>query len=110
MLDTLFRNIRNVEKDLVEHLLTLSSTGDRFQIPDKVYQLNDGGMGSIRFVDKTQAYFNDLIQVQYFDTDNIPVLITLTEANNNLYELDIWKVNYKKLKTYPTIDKIKIVT
>jgi len=83
-------------------------------LPDRVEQLDDGGMGTIRFLfdnsSTDRKFQKDLIQVAYKDEDNITVLITLTLDNfNNLFELDFWKTDFSSLKVYPTPDKVELM-
>ncbi|RRD39662.1 hypothetical protein EII29_06380 [Leptotrichia sp. OH3620_COT-345] len=74
--------------------------------PDNVITLDDGGMGSFLF------YYDEKIQnnleivpiseYQFKDKDDIPVLVTLySYSNGQLYEVDIWKVDFTPLLTYP---------
>ena len=94
------RKITDQEKTLIVFLL--SKSGKTYNVPEFVTELNDGGMGSIRLTD-SGSHLRDLIQLKYVDSDNVPVFITLTESDfNELYELDIWKVNFEPLKRFPS--------
>jgi hypothetical protein len=79
-------------------------------VPTAVTDLEDGGMGSILLNLNPEArYGADLIQVMYKDSDKVEVLITLTtDKNNQLFELEFWKVNFDKLIEYPTSEKLQI--
>lgn len=105
------RDIRKNEKELVNFLLDKVSIFElKIQGTVLVENLNDGLMGSIQFVNKSsydRKYAKRLIEVKYVDSDNIPVYISLTVDNKNeLYELDIWKVDFNPLIEYPTTDKL----
>ena len=67
----------------------------------QVENMNDGGMGSIRFEsDKTNRRFGDEIaQVELKDEDDMPVIIGLIiDQYDHLYELDVWKVDFSPTK------------
>ena len=104
------RDLRKQEKDLINKLLILS--GSALPIPQTAIELDDGGMGTIRFhVDKRidGRYGRDVIQVLYIDSDNVTVVITLTEDNNgDLFELEFWKTDFTPLKKYPAPEDIVI--
>jgi len=105
------RDIRKYEKEIVNFLLDKVSLFElKIQKTAIVEDLNDGLMGSIRFADKgsdDRKYGKRLIEVEYIDSDNIPVYISLIIDNKDkLYELDIWKGNFNPLIEYPTPDKL----
>ncbi|RZJ98888.1 MAG: hypothetical protein EOO46_23600 [Flavobacterium sp.] len=102
------REIRQKEKDLIAYLLEqLPANSNQYRIPLQVTELQDGGMGSIRLTDKGRHH-KDLIQLQYVDVDGQMVIITLTESHaGELFELDIWNVNFSALKQYPTVEELK---
>ena len=112
MSSTKSRNIKEEEKVLVASILELANSADRIsKIPEVVYDLGDGGMGSIKFSsDAERIYSEDIIQVNYIDSDSTPVIIALTVDNRNeLFELDFWKVNFKKLLRYPEPNEINVI-
>jgi hypothetical protein len=103
------RVIRPEEKVLLEYLISrLPNREFEYSVPGKVVDLDDGGMGSVRFGSaKQRKYGKDLIQVKYIDTDNTPVIITvIADQAGQLFELEFWKVDFGSLKRYPTPDKI----
>lgn len=107
----MIRNIRNNEKEIINFLLDKVSLSElKIQETVLVEDLNDGLMGSIQFVNKSsnnRKYDKRLIEVEYVDSDNIPVYISLTVDNNKeLYELDIWKTDFNPLIEYPIPDKL----
>lgn len=102
------RPIRQNEKDLIVFLLKqLNLNPDDYPVDEFVDEYENGKMGSISLGGDVEAYQGDLIQVEYVDTDETPVVITLTQDDkNHLLDLDFWKVDFTKLLTYPTPDKI----
>jgi hypothetical protein len=103
------RAIRPEEKELIVHLLGLVAEGN-YQIPDEVTPLKDGHMGTLEF-NKGKGRFNDVVQVQYVDSDGVVVLITLTALpEGTLHELDIWKTDYSALRKFPKPEQVRIVS
>jgi hypothetical protein len=102
------RLIKKHERLLLQHLLELADGHKDFELPQIVFDLDNGGMQSIRLCADPQAcYLHDVVQAKYLDDDNVLVVITLTVSNTNeLYELEFWKVYADKLITYPTPEKI----
>jgi hypothetical protein len=104
------RLIRENEKTLVAFLLKkLELKLEEYPIGENVIEYEDGKMGSITFGNgDSAAYAGDLIQAHYTDTDNIPVVITLTIDNENkLLDLDFWKDDFSKLLRYPETGDLK---
>ena len=112
MTTAILRNIKEEEKVLITSILELAGSMDRISsIPEVVYDLDDGGMGTIKFTnDHKRVYGADILQVNYIDSDTTPVIIGLTIDNRGeLFELDFWKVNFEKLLKYPKPDEIEII-
>lgn len=104
------RPLRQDEKNLIIHLLTLVDGGKKYQIPGDVEDLNDGGMGSIQFT-RHGLYAGDIINVTYQDEDGQIVLIVLTKNEyDELYDLDIWKVDFKPLLRYPVPERVSVTS
>jgi hypothetical protein len=70
----------------------------------QVADLADGGMGSIRFVaDHARTLGRCAAEAKYLDGDGTVVSIVLNlDAAGDLFELDIWKVDFTPLLKYPT--------
>ncbi len=102
------RHIKQQETDLIHFLLNqLNLNPADFPIDDLVDEYEGGKMGSISLGGNPDAYAGDLIQVEYIDTDQTPVVITLTQDDQGrLLDLDFWKVDFSKLLEYPTPDQI----
>lgn len=103
------REIRPEEKELVLFLLEKSGLKtESYPINKSVFEYEGGKMGSISFgTGSADDYDGDLIQVQYIDSDNTPVVITLTkDKNNQLLDLDFWKTDFSKLLDYPKPEQL----
>jgi hypothetical protein len=102
------RPIRENETALIAFLLAhLNLNPDDYHVNELVEEYEGGKMGSISLGGDPDAYAGDLIQVEYIDSDEIPVVITLTQdKNNNLLDLDFWKIDFSKLLLYPTPEKL----
>jgi hypothetical protein len=105
------RPLTSQELELVSFLLRRhGSRNDLLQQLDglQVRPQNDGGMGSLQFLPQTPEHIHRkrstaLARADYVDADGVPVSIELSIDNNGwLYELDIWKVDFRPLVRYPT--------
>ena len=107
------RKIKQNERALIEFMLEkIGFTIQDYPINEDVFEYEGGKMGSISLgIDNNSGdYQSDLLQVEYTDTDNVMVLITLTKTHQNqLLDLDFWKVDFSKLITYPTPDKVTMM-
>jgi hypothetical protein len=80
----------------------------------KVLEMNDGGMGSLYFVsdknEKAKRIFGKtIVEKLFFDVDKVEISITLNvDTNGDLFELDIWRVDFEPLKLLPTCEKLKL--
>lgn len=104
------REIRAEERVLLQFLLAkLGEKSQAFTIKEMVDEYEGGKMGSISFsLDGVATYANDLIQVDYVDTDGVEVVITLTcDTEQQLLDLDFWKLDFSALLSYPIPEKIK---
>ncbi|MCH6198280.1 hypothetical protein MMU07_01710 [Aquiflexum sp. LQ15W] len=111
MTTTKCRYIKQEEKVLITFMLEVANFKDRISsIPEVVYELDDGGMGTIKFTNnRERIYCGDILKVNYVDSDKIPVIIALTfDDRGDLFELDFWKVNFEKLLSYPEPHEIVI--
>lgn len=102
------RPIRQNELELIGFLLTkLDRNPAEHPVDDLVDEYEGGKMGSISLGGNPDAYAGDLIRVEYIDSDQTPVVITLThDETGRLLDLDFWKVDFSKLLEYPTPDKL----
>lgn len=103
------RKIRENERNLIVFLLRkLNLSITEYPINEDVEEYEGGVMGSISMGNPdVSPYDGDLIQANYVDADGTSLVITLTkDTNNQLLDLDFWKLDFSKLITYPTPDKL----
>jgi hypothetical protein len=80
-----------------------------------VAEMNDGGMGSALLVPKglegvSRSFGQQLVLGEFRDTDGIPVSVALNvDSQGNLFELDVWKVNFSPLLAWPDPSHISIL-
>lgn len=105
------------EHALVRQLLKLAGadTPARLrEVPEaQVTEMDDGGMGSLRFVcvpDGDKRVFGSVIGVAIApDADGTEVHLSLIDdQHDRLYELDAWKVNFSALPRIPRPDQLKL--
>jgi len=72
---------------------------------DLVKAMNDGGMGSLKFYpkdDNVRTFGRQIAEINLSDVDGVPLSITINIDNNgDIFELDIWKVDFSPLKQFP---------
>jgi len=79
-------------------------TSERLLVTD----MNDGGMGSIRFAqpgvkDQPRRMGARIAELEYSDEDGVTVLVSLNvDQDGELFELDVWKTNFGRLISYPS--------
>ena len=94
------RKIYSNEVDLIKKILLQN----KFPIPPSlnsmiVEGMNDGQMGSLLFVHSNKKLGKSLDPYLFKDIDDIAVSATINlDTNGEIYELDIWKVNFSPLK------------
>jgi hypothetical protein len=76
----------------------------------RVVDMNDGGMGSIKFLRTDERLFGRaLAEAEYVDQDGVTVSIAFNlDKNGDLFEVDFWKVDFSSLSTYPKSDQLTI--
>jgi hypothetical protein len=74
-----------------------------------VREMQDGGMGSIRFLGgDDRRYGRTIAEAMYVDDDGIVVSIHLNvDKTDSLFELDLWKVDFSPLLRYPRPDDLQ---
>jgi hypothetical protein len=103
------RKLTLKEEELIDFLITKDKVDTTKNWKSKIIAspMDDGGMGSLKFffkdtTDENRAYARTVSEYQYKDTDGIDVVISLNlDANNDLFELDIWKVDFSELLSLP---------
>ncbi|MEQ8358202.1 MAG: hypothetical protein RH860_01860 [Cytophagales bacterium] len=73
-----------------------------------VSEMHDGSMGSLFIHSKNQKSerkFKDRIaEAKFLDKDSVPILVSLNvDQFDELFELDIWKVDYSRVIKFPEI-------
>jgi hypothetical protein len=80
----------------------------------KVQDMSDGGMGSIKFyIGRPRSeleYGEEIAEAAFQDADGVPVSLSLSiDKVGNLFELDVWKVDFSPLIRYPDEKDVEIV-
>lgn len=74
-----------------------------------VEEMNDGGMGSLRFCasnERPRRLSAQLTQREFVDVDGVPVMVAVNlDDRGELYELDVWKIDFSPLKRFPVVSK-----
>ena len=111
------RRLRSSEVAIIKRLLV--ETYDQESLNEKlanawVDDMQDGGMGSIRFLTSTERerkMGRVLVEAEYIDEDGVLVSIAVNcDQNDNLYEMDLWKVDFSPLKRYPAPSDLKSIS
>ena len=78
----------------------------------RVRDMDDGGMGSLKFAgDESRSLGSCLVEAEFLDRDGVPVSIALNaDTYGRLYELDMWKVDFAPLQEYPDFEQVTIKT
>jgi hypothetical protein len=72
-----------------------------------VEEMEDGGMGSLRFAkttdgNSTRRLGEVFAQGEFNDEDGVPVSFTINlDCDGQLFELDLWRVDFEPLKRFP---------
>jgi hypothetical protein len=108
------RQLRREERKVIQKMLEMVPAHARpsFSLEAPVDEMDDGGMGSLRFTSESRRSRKmgcELLTCEYIDEDQIPVLMSINlDEECQLFELDIWKVNYQPLIRYPRPEEVHI--
>jgi hypothetical protein len=109
------RPLRAEETALVRKLLAGTRLEDELGRPLAevlVGDMSDGGMGSIRFCatePQRRLYGSTIGEGSFLDRDGTLVWVALNlDQFGNLFELDMWKVDFSPLLRYPDPRDFKI--
>ena len=110
-----WRKLRKEEAALIAAMLRNSPKADellRSLSERRVQEMNDGGMGSLRFrtADNRQRHFSKKIaEAEFTDQDGtlVSAVVNLDEIGE-LFELDIWRVDFSPLKRYPRPEDLRL--
>jgi hypothetical protein len=102
------RLLNKQEYDLIEYLLK-DKSDFKYLLKDlsnlMVEEMNDSGMGSLRFLSKTgekRIMREEIAEISLLDLDGIPVSFTVNlGTDGELYELDVFKGDFSALKKFP---------
>lgn len=81
---------------------------DGWQEDLRVTPMGDGGMGSLILnpdsdMNSKRIFGRQASECRFIDEDGVDVLVTLNlDKNGGLFELDVWKVNFEPLRTFPS--------
>src|SRR4051794_10286614 len=110
------RPLREKELALIKKLLAGSrcETKARAQLHEaRVQDMSDGGMGSIRFVKgppENRMFGEEIAEGLFHDADGVPVSVMLNvDQLDDLFELDLWKVDFSSLIRYPDASEVEII-
>ncbi|HME25935.1 MAG TPA: hypothetical protein VKI44_32140 [Acetobacteraceae bacterium] len=78
-----------------------------------VEDMNDGGMGSVRFHHgqrSMRVFGRQISEATLVDKDGVAVSVTLNlDQNGDLFELDLWKLDNSRLHKYPAPERIHVL-
>ena len=110
-----WRKLRKEEAALVTAMVRNSPNADellRSLSARLVEDMSDGGMRSVRFraADNRQRRFGQKIaEAEFTDEDGTLVsAVVNVDQNGELFELDIWKVDFSPLKRYPRPEELHL--
>jgi hypothetical protein len=111
------RLLKTYESQLIQALLMTSSKYAEEMIPTLntllVEDVDDGGMGGLFFISPSdnsdRSLGKTIAEAEFLDEDGIPVSVALNlDTNNQLFELDVWKVDYSPVSKWPDLGRIAI--
>jgi hypothetical protein len=100
------RKLTQAERALILALLPSAMPG----LDDaRVVEMQDGGMGSLRFVNMANRLrCRSIVEAEYLDDDGVLVSIELSvDESNDLFEVDFWKVDFSPLRRYPRPEDLR---
>ena len=108
------RPLRSAERKVIEAMV--AGKCDKREVDKltacRVEDMQDGGMGSIRFVNPDQQkrrFGKPLVEAEYVDGDGVMVGIAYNlDEKGELYELDFWKVDFSALQRYPEPSELRL--
>jgi hypothetical protein len=105
------RNLLATQEPLVSWLISASGRTDALD-SFIVSDMEDGGMGSMRFESpkKNRRLGGTVAEGQFLDADGVLVVASLNiDEDGNLFELDIWRTDFDSLKRWPQALEITTV-
>jgi hypothetical protein len=100
------RHLNKNEVELLTFMLVNTDHAQKFTQSVNnllVEEMEDGGMGSLRFISEGEGKFGSVaVEKDFMDVDGIPVFVSIyIDTDGELFELDIWKTDYSPLKQFP---------
>jgi hypothetical protein len=101
------RKLLSSELAFIRHMLKGTRDEERIalSLPDRfVEEMDDGEMGGLTFTSSkdNRSLGEALAQKEFVDQDGVTVIATLNlDGDGELYELDMWKVDFSPLKSFP---------
>jgi hypothetical protein len=110
-----WRKLRKEEIGLITAMIRHSPKSDdvlRSLSERLVEDMKDSGMGSLRFKDagnRERRLGKKIAEAEFTDEDGIPVSAVLNlDDHGELFELDMWKVDFSALKRYPRPQELRL--
>jgi hypothetical protein len=102
------RPLSSNERDLITFILERDSNASLLR-GELVEEMNDGGMGSLRFVAGPDRQFGKCVgSAEFNDADGVLVSVALNvDQRGQLFELDIWKVDFSPLQRIAALDELR---
>jgi hypothetical protein len=108
------RKISAQENELLELLIKRASIPALGEVQRTmlVYPMDDGGMGSLRLVPtdpvkQGKRLAKKVSEYHFLDKDGVRVITSLyTDEDGDLFELDIWKVDFNPLISLPSFTNV----
>lgn len=110
------RKLTVKEENLIAFLIQKENLNINSDWKNKVlaFSMNDGNMGSLKLCpdgryDEEKEYIQSFVsEYKFKDKDDVDVVASLfLDKEGNLYELDIWKVDFSELLSLPDLLEIK---
>ncbi|MEG3876389.1 hypothetical protein QT972_03250 [Microcoleus sp. herbarium7] len=111
------RLLKSGESALIKALLMTNSQLAEVIVPTLntalVEDMDDGGMGSLRFkscaADSGRRLGKTVAEAEFLDEDAVPVSVELNlDEHSQLFELDVWKFDYSRVSRWPDLGQVVI--
>jgi hypothetical protein len=110
-----WRKLRKEEMDLITAMTRYSPKSSEVlrSLPERlVKDMKDGGMGSLRFKagdNRERRLGKKIAEAEFTDDDGVPVSAVLNlDDHGDLFELDMWKVDFSALKRHPRPEELRV--
>ena len=73
------------------------------EIPEFAYEMDDGGMGSVKFLEETHPPKKQVGSCSFKDKDGVLVICDLfLDGSGRISELSFWRVDFEPVNVFPT--------